>query len=872
VASNVEGHTPPWTIPIHIYTASSPSILALGQSNTVIFWIDITPPTLGPNIGYLWQNITIDITKPDSHVEHFGPLTANYGSSGSVVYTPDKDGQYNVTLTFPEQVLTTGTNTGSTSAYINDSYAAATAETTFTVQETVPDTSFHNSPLPVSYWERPIDSNDENWYVLASNWLGQNLPGATYLKFQPNGLAPNTAHTILTIPLNWGGLVGGVPANIGATYYQGEAGGKTKFNNPLILNGILYYSLPLSNAPSGAGVTAVNLRTGETLWTNPNLNTLSFGQLYDFESSNEHGVEAGYLWTTGTAVGTGITNPGSAAVTALTSSYAPGTVDLAQTPAVTNSAQFVNATNSWIAIDPVTGRTLFNETNVPTGIQAQGPNGEWLIYGIGRASSSSPYTYLWQWNNTKLPGTDRLNAFVVWTPGTTNWNMSAAYDWNVTLSESLSGTTNQFGSYDPTILRVIPGDVIFGQSSGLQQSATTSSGAFGSPDPYTLWAINLNASRGEIGNVLWQKTYLAPANNLTALIGPIDSDNDVFTVYYRETLQWSGYSLLTGNQLWGPTEPESSLNYYGGVSSHLYPYAVAYDTLYSTGFSGTVYAYDLKTGKTLFTYGNNPNDPNNSTASIDAPYGNFGLAVGAVADHKVYLITGDYDPQSPPYKGASTIAIDASTGQQIWKVYGTSEWEEQAVADGYYVWFNQNEQTIYVTGPGPSTTTISAPDSRATAGNSLEIKGTVTDQSPALKDTPAISDADQGAWTNYLVEHTAAQPNATGVSVFLTIKNQDGTPVQETTVTSDSNGLFHYAWIAPTSGEYTVTADFQGTQSYGPSSAETAFAVTSVDPAPTALPLKAADYTPTYLGIIIAALVALAGAIAAIAVLLRKHK
>ena len=341
---------------------------------------------------------------------------------------------------------------------------------------------------------------------------------------------------------------------------------------------------------------AVNIRTGQTLWTNPALTSVSFGQVYNFNSAGEHGVETPYLWATGTAIGTGIKNPGAAAVEALNSNYGPEN-NLTQVPAVTNNGLSVNAAGSWLAIDPLTGRSLFNQTNIPTGTQAQGPNGEWLIYGIGRVNSTAPYTYLWQWNNTKLPGIEVVGSSVSWSPGISNINLTAAYDWNVTLSQPLSNTTNQFGSYNPTIVNILPGDVIFGQSSGLQRTGSHSSGLFGSPDPYTLWVININSSRGKIGDVLWQKTYPAPANNLTVILGPTDPSNDVFTIYYRETLQWSGYSLHTGNQLWGPSEPEDSRNYYGGVDGHINPYAVAYGTLYSTGYSGTVYAYDLKTGK-----------------------------------------------------------------------------------------------------------------------------------------------------------------------------------------------------------------------------------------------------------------------------------
>lgn len=844
----VSGHTPPWTIPTYIYLSVAPNPEAVNQQVTIIYWVDISPPTIGPSEGYRWQNITIEITKPDGSNVSFGPLTASYSSTGTVYYTPTQTGTYTVTANFPSQVLTKGTNSASTSVYVNDTYLASTTKVTLNVQNTISTTYFQEPPLPVSYWTLPIDSNDLSWSVLSSNWLGQNLAGATYLKFQPYGAAPSTAHVLLTIPLDWGGVIGGGnTVNPDATYFEGEA--KEKFTDPLILNGILYYSLPLGSAATGGGVTAVDIRTGQTLWTNTALTSVSFGQLYDFESANEHGVESGYLWATGTAVGTGINNPGAAAVSALSSSYAAGTTDLAQVSDVTNSAQIVNAASSWIAIDPQTGRVLFNETNVPTGVQAEGPQGEMLLYGIGSASASAPYTYLWQWNNTKLPSIDHIGSVNTWNPGTTNWNMSTAYDWNVTLSESLYGTTNQFGSFSPTIVRVLPGDVVFGQSSGLQQTATTSTNNFGTPDQYTLWAINLNATRGPIGEVLWQKAYSAPAGNLTVLLGPVDSETNVFTIYYRETMQWSGYSLLTGDYLWGPTTSESSLDYYGGVTSHVNPYAVGNGILYSSGYSGILYAYNLTTGQVLFTYGNNPNDPENSTASTDAPFGNYETSVAAIADGKVYLISGEYDFQSPSYQGASTIALNAFTGQQLWKVYGTSEVEEQAVAGGYYVWFNQNEQEIYVIGPGPSATTVSAPGEGAPLNQPVEITGTVTDQSPTLKGTPAISDADQGAWTDYIVEHTTTEPDVTGVPVQLTILNQNGNIAEQTTVTSDSSGLFHFAWTAPSAGQYVVVANFTGTQSYGPSSAETAFVVDNASPSSSPIIVdKVSDNTTLYIG------------------------
>lgn len=835
-----EGHTPPWAIPTYAYLNAAPNPVSPGQQTILQYWFSVQPTTSTSNTGYRWQNITIDITKPDGSIEHFSNLVSDPSGQGYITYTPDKIGTYTATITFPTQVLTRinpiNGLIGPDSVYVNDTYTKSSASAMFTVQQESSAQTFQEPPLPISYWERPIDANRYNWYSIGSSWLGQNEFGTTYLRYQPLGRAPNTAHVINTIPLAWGGVVGGENSlNDGATFYEGLH--RTKLSNPLILYGILYYSQPQGNAASGDGVTAVDLRTGQTKWTNNVIKGLSFGQFLDYESPNERGT-SGYLWYTGTAIGTGIVNPGTQAITAISSNYEPRTLSLSSFATVTSATQPVNAPDSWIAVDPLNGKLLFNLTNVPNTVtvggqpivnapvRAYGPQGEWLLYSIGRQNTSLPYTYLWQWNNTKLPGFDFPTRVPAWEPGIGNWNMSTAYDWNVTLSQALYSTTSQFGSFNPTIISVFPGNLIFGQNSGLQLTTSSSSGN-GTPDPYTLWAINLNSTRGSIGEVLWQKSYPAPSGNKTVVIGPSDGETNVYTLYFKETMQWVGYDLLTGNQLWGPTTSESALNYFSAVGgSIIAPNAIGYGRLYSTGYSGILYSYNLKTGKLVFTYGNDLNNSNNSTATAETGFGVYPLQIGIVSDKKVYLTTVEHTLSSPSYQGAKTRAIDALTGKELWTTYGMSSWRTQAIGDGYYVWLNVNDMQIYITGPGPSATTVTAPDVASEAGNTIEIRGTVTDQSPKLKGTPAISDADQSSWVNYIIQRNIEQPTVTGVPVQLTILSEDGAIAKQVTVTSDSSGLFHYPWTPQTAGEYTIVADFAGTQSYGPSTAETSIVIT----------------------------------------------
>ena len=155
----------------------------------------------------------------------------------------------------------------------------------------------------------------------------------------------------------------------------------------------------------------------------------------------------------------------------------------------------------------------------------------------------------------------------------------------------------------------------------------------------------------------------------------------------------------------------------------------------------------------------------------------------------------------------------------------------------------------YCIGKGPTSTTVSAPQTAITAGTPLIISGSVLDTSPASsnatlttmcpKGVPAISDANMSVWMDYLHMQNStllnAPPKCTGVPVTLNTVDPNGHTITIGTTTSDDKGNYALQWTATTSGVYHIYATFTGSGSYYTSSASTyaTVASTSATVAPT---------------------------------------
>jgi hypothetical protein len=168
--------------------------------------------------------------------------------------------------------------------------------------------------------------------------------------------------------------------------------------------------------------------------------------------------------------------------------------------------------------------------------------------------------------------------------------------------------------------------------------------------------------------------------------------------------------------------------------------------------------------------------------------------------------------------------------------------------------------SLYNFGKGETAVTVSVSPKTIADSATVLIEGTVTDQSPGAKDTPAVSEASMSAWMEYLYYNKPKPQNATGVPVFLQAVGSDGTVIDITHVTSDIMGHFEYMWKPPAQGVFKILATFEGSESYWESNVSTSVGVTEALEEQTGQSVvETPDNTPMYFAIsTIAIIVAIA--------------
>jgi len=805
----VNAHTPAWQIPTYSFCNVSPNPIGVGQTANVNFWLNCPPPTANAQFGDLWTNMTVVITKPDGTTQTLGPFTSDATGGSHTTYTPTAVGNYTFQFVFAGETLL-GRNTAgggtSTNAYVGDYFQPSKSNLfKLTVQEE-PIGYPSTVPLPSSYWTRPIYGENNNWNVISGNWLGLGVStfAATGMynitgNYNPYTTAPNTAHILWTKPEAFGGIIGGEFGNSETANYYSTSQYEPKFA-PIIMQGILYYTMYPGASTYPAGWAAVDLRTGETIWEKTNTTlALRCGQILQMTTPNQFGGHA-FLWATGSIPG----------------------VNYGTTTGTTYNM-----------FDAMTGNYILSIVNASSMTLTEDENGNLIGYYVNSTVSSAPTLNMW--NSTRCinigqggnPASGyptgladnwmwrpRLNAVLPFYVGT---------QWTAPLATTLSGQPISLG-----ISAINSGVVLMTQGSA-------AAGAF-----QLGWQIEAGYSSVD-GHQLWAPLNRTEVMNSRIISGSTCAGYGVFVEFDSSALTATGYSLFTGVKLWGPIElpnisPYSSLGQQNCIAN-----GVIYDWTYG----GDVYAIQMATGKINWEYHSRP-------ADLESPYGIWPLwtfSVGSIADGKLFVPEGHmYSP--PLFHEARQLAINLTDGSTVWYIDAFDVTSAPAISDGIMVTLNAYDNQIYAWGKGPTALTATAPNVGVTTATPIVIRGSITDISPGTKQgapaanfpfgVPCVSDA---SMTNFMEAVYMQQPmptNTTGVPISVSVLDSNGNFREIGRTTSDGSGMYTLTWTPDIPGDYTVVASFAGSEAYYSSSAETSFTVGLPTPttAPTPVPEK----------------------------------
>jgi len=504
------------------------------------------------------------------------------------------------------------------------------------------------------------------------------------------------------------------------------------------------------------------------------------------------------------------------------------------------------------------GRTRFRVYDGLTGaLTLDVPGMQPLGGGQGLGTGfQDPYVISAQ--TTSVPGKEFI---IKWTTAGTDSNFTSRIVWNITSPFKPEAPHNQSTqSFGMTFYK----DILF----QLGWPYYAESGAINTTSGETLWQYTLTPDKAW----LQSRGALGATNGLA-----------VCPVNLPESCIMAAWNMTTGEIEW---YSEKTADPWGAFWA--YQYATAYDLIYKCTYAG-LYAFNATDGKIVWYY--SAGDAGMETPyAIQAPGDSglekkettwpFGSTECVIADGKVYAPSTEHSP-TLYYRGTKLHCVDAYTGKFIWSILGY--YTVSAVAEGTLFATNSYDGCSYAFSKGNTETSVSVSTKVVAKGSALLIEGTVMDQSPAQKGTPAVSDASMAGWMEYLHMQQPKPTNITGVEVKLTATGADGKSVDIGSTTSTADGNFAIAWTPSAEGVYWIKATFEGSESYYGSSAETVVNVGSassavspppVSPTSTVSPsvvpqAQAFPATELYIAIAVAVIIAV---VVAVAMLLRRRK
>jgi len=498
--------------------------------------------------------------------------------------------------------------------------------------------------------------------------------------------------------------------------------------------------------------------------------------------------------------------------------------------------------STWNAYDVFTGRWVYTMTGVPSGPRVRGPMGEILIYSVNTAAC-----WMTKWNSTRVVMLGLIGADAgSWRPHGRSYNASRGIEWNVTIPQGLPGG-----------IRAVLDDRIL-----LSSDYRWSTEEYTIRGDYSVRFACISTKPGREGALIFNTTWVPPEQWSSAVL-IASLEDGIFIVGVQEIRALLGFSLDTGQKVWGPTDPQHYLEIYTICNDRRGVCAIYNGKLYKGGMSGTLYCYDVKTGELLWTY--EAEDPYNE---IKWSATQWPLYWAFACDGKIYLFHSEHSANTPLPRGAPFICLDAETGKEIWSINlrGHHWGGYPVIGDSIIVMYNTYDQQIYALGMGPSSTTVTVTPEVVAKGQSVLIEGTVMDISPGINDAaikfrfpngvPAIADENMSAWMEYVYMQKERPTDVKGVWVTFDAISPNGEWIHVGGTTTDASGMYSIPWTPPSEGLWTIVITFPGTKSYWPSYAQTSLLVTAAPPTPETPEIPTPpDYTPILTGLAVAIIV-----------------
>jgi hypothetical protein len=808
------GANPSITVETLPYLSFTPNPIGVGQSLLVNVWMH--PPI---NVNRQFVNaFTVTITKPDG-TKDTKSLTSYAGDATAwFEYVPEVAGAYKIKFDFLGMYYPAGRylagqiiNATSGGQVLGSAYysPSATKEQPLTVQENLV-MSWPASPLPTDYWTRPVSPEHREWWTILGNYPATGYRGGGPMW---DALYPDT-NTAWSSQYNFVPYVQAPNSAHVVWKRQGEIGG---------LFGGVMGQVSLRPDPGYPAIIYAG-RAYQTVNKVFDGVTQNVWQCYDIRTGEIY-------WEK-----TGITQaPTAITYTERTSQAVAG--ESAMMRGLTANLLYIGGGrlikyNPWngavalnVSISPLTTGTYYMHEFALT------------VQDLGSSAGAANRYRLLNWSTSD-------SGFQ------TGSGMTSTIAQN--LSQRIAGNISWPMSNLPSTIDFTAGVAVFASSLNPPDPSGT-----GVAIGQRLVGVNIAT-----GAVMWNVTVENPGGHeqfFSTITCVADNGKYVARMNSGDIRAWD---LQTGQVAWS-----TPLAYPWGVFG-AYHVQSAYGLYFCGSYDG-VNAINYTNGKIEWLF--NAYTP----YQFETPYeGEYVFHVGGqVADGKLYISSGEHTPSQPVTRGLKLYCLDAITGKQLWNFSGSQLDQSRlftgAIADGYLAFASQYDSMMYVFGKGKSQTTIDAPLVALNQGQSLVLKGTVMDMSPAQPNTPCISKESMSVWMEYIHMQNQIPANVTGVPVSIDAVDPNGNYIHIADVTSDMSGTYSYMWTPDISGKYTVTATFMGDDSYGSSYAETAVGVVQAPQAtatPTATPIAMPPFETYFAGSTIAIIIA----IVAVAFLFRK--